>query len=180
MSREIRVMRAPVRVYSQKVSLTSRRRADSATIRLATEPSSVRLPARVEAEARVSQPAVGLGRLAVSGRSNRTAGTLETRLLSRTVMAEKLKTLTCSFRCVSSSRRLVSPLTSREPVTIKRAAKKTNRLQSNSAKTDSGWMRRVKSSAQAARKAAKATGAPSKKASSRPPMMIRHLVRCQG
>jgi hypothetical protein len=61
----------------------------SATMRLATEPSRVRLPARVEAAARVSQPAVGSARCATAGRSsNSFFFLLEARLDMMTVMSE--------------------------------------------------------------------------------------------
>ena len=50
------VMMNPGLVYSQKVSLTLCRAAISTTIRLATEPSRVRFPARVDVVAKVSQP----------------------------------------------------------------------------------------------------------------------------
>src|SRR5438046_1267971 len=43
----IRVRGRPTRRYSQKLTVTPWRRAFSATIRLATEPSNVRFPARV-------------------------------------------------------------------------------------------------------------------------------------
>jgi len=98
--RERIVMITPAFVYSQKVSSTFRRRADSATIKFATDPSKVRFPASVEAAARVSHPAAGAAIEEINGRSKSTAGTLETRLLSTTVMRLRLITFSRPEMCM--------------------------------------------------------------------------------
>ena len=54
-------------------------RAASATIRLATEPTSVRLPASVEAIASARKARCGSGQLGTNGMNSITAGTFETR-----------------------------------------------------------------------------------------------------
>ena len=65
-----------------------KRANNPATIKFATDPNKVRLPARVEAAARVSQPAAGLGRAVTAGLSKSMAGTFETRFERTTVIAE--------------------------------------------------------------------------------------------
>src|SRR5581483_11375470 len=69
---------APALAYSQNVISTSRR-ARWTTIRLATEPSSVRFPARVEDIARVSHARLGSASFGMIGLKTSTAGTLLTR-----------------------------------------------------------------------------------------------------
>ena len=58
--------------------------ADSATIKLATDPSNVKFPAKVVAMAKVSQATLGLTREGIRGRNSNTAGTFEMRLLNST------------------------------------------------------------------------------------------------
>ena len=91
-SNESRVMINPTRVYSQNPSSTLRLLADSATIKFATEPIKVKLPARVEAAARVNQPAMGFAMVLTNGFSSNTAGTFDTKLLNTAVTALKFKT----------------------------------------------------------------------------------------
>src|SRR5512147_1355130 len=55
-------------------------RARCTTIKFATDPSSVRFPARVDDIARVSQPRCGSDSLGTTGRKTSTAGTLLTML----------------------------------------------------------------------------------------------------
>lgn len=59
--------------------------AISTTIKFATEPSSVKFPAKVDDDARVSQAGSGLGNPAIIGFKSKTAGTFDTRLL-RTIL----------------------------------------------------------------------------------------------
>src|SRR5215469_16377485 len=66
----------PTRLYSRKPIGTRACRAASTTIRFATEPRMVRLPARVDAMARMSHPRSGSPRVEMSGFKRSTAGTL--------------------------------------------------------------------------------------------------------
>jgi hypothetical protein len=52
----------------------------SATMMLATDPNNVRFPAKVEAIASSFQPSLASGRVAISSRTARMKGTLETTL----------------------------------------------------------------------------------------------------
>src|SRR5271170_2306218 len=70
---------APTRKYCQNPIITPRRAARWTTIRLATEPRIVRLPANVAAIAATSHARRGSGRAATKGFSTSTAGTLLTR-----------------------------------------------------------------------------------------------------
>jgi hypothetical protein len=59
------------------------------TIKFATDPSSVKLPANVVAIASVSQPISGFSKSGISGFNNITAGKLETRLLKTAELRDK-------------------------------------------------------------------------------------------
>jgi hypothetical protein len=67
--------------------------ADSATIKFATEPIKVRLPAKVVAIAKINHEFVGSGQVVIIGLNNNTAGTFETRLLNTAEITERLTTL---------------------------------------------------------------------------------------
>src|SRR6266404_5603993 len=67
----------PTRAYSQK-PIRTLWRARSSTIRFATEPSTVRLPARVDDMASVSHACRASGKCGMNGRNTSTAGTLLT------------------------------------------------------------------------------------------------------
>ena len=69
---------APTLKYSQNEICTCGR-ARWTTIRFATEPSTVRFPASVEAIARISHACVGSARRGMNGLKTSTAGTLLTR-----------------------------------------------------------------------------------------------------
>ncbi len=73
---ESTVMTIPARAYSQNEISTSSRRAISATIRLATDPSKVRL--RQRGAGGQGQPRRAHGQGGHPGLSSNTAGTLET------------------------------------------------------------------------------------------------------
>src|SRR5437762_6511808 len=77
----------PTFEYSTKPISTRPARAVSTTIRLATDPRIVRLPASVEAMARTSQARRGSVNEPINGFTRRTAGTLETRFESTAVTA---------------------------------------------------------------------------------------------
>lgn len=77
------VMGTPAFRYSVNESLTPLDFADSATIKLATEPRRVRFPANVEETARRSQKVSGSDMRGMTGLKRSTAGTLETILLMR-------------------------------------------------------------------------------------------------
>src|SRR4030081_3747596 len=67
MRRVSTVSGAPTFAYSQKPIVTPRARATCTTMRLATDPTRVRLPARVDDMATVSQTRCGSGRFATNG-----------------------------------------------------------------------------------------------------------------
>ena len=69
-----KVSGAPTRAYSEKVIFIWCRTGCS-TMRFATDPSTVRLPARVEDMASVSQARLGSARWGINGRITNTAGT---------------------------------------------------------------------------------------------------------
>src|ERR1700730_891979 len=83
---------APTRKYSQNPILTFRR-ACWTTIRLATEPRMVRLPANVEDIARVNQARWGFARCPTKGLNTSTAGTLLAKLESNADRPLNRKTL---------------------------------------------------------------------------------------
>ena len=76
---------SPVRAYSQKPIVT-RGRARCTTIRFATDPKIVGLPARVDAIASTSHAWAGFRRCVTNGLNTSTAGTLLTRFDSSAVM----------------------------------------------------------------------------------------------
>lgn len=82
------VMGIPAFKYSLKLNLTPRFLADSGTIRLATDPSNVRLPAKVDVSASSSQNLSGSANDFIIGLITKTAGTLEIKLLNTTETVE--------------------------------------------------------------------------------------------
>mgnify|MGYP006359073209 CR=1 FL=1 len=85
------VIGIPAFKYSKNSSLIPCRFADSATIKFATEPSSVRFPAKVDDIASASQRLSALFNFKSAGLINKTAGTLETRLLKTAEITERSK-----------------------------------------------------------------------------------------
>src|SRR5262249_61359838 len=79
------VIGTPTRAYSQNPIGTRSSRAASTTIRLATEPRIVRLPASVDAIASSIQARVGSPKLGTTVLNRSTAGTVATRLDRRAV-----------------------------------------------------------------------------------------------
>src|SRR5262245_26013934 len=75
----------PTFAYSTKPISTPDERASSTTIRFATEPRIVRLPANVDAIASSSQPRDGSPKDGITVLNSRTAGTFETRFESTAV-----------------------------------------------------------------------------------------------
>src|SRR5262249_52163285 len=75
-----RVTGPPTLQYSTNPISTRAARAASTTIRFATLPRIVKLPARVEAIASTSHARRGSSNVITSGLNSRTAGTLETRV----------------------------------------------------------------------------------------------------
>lgn len=67
--------------YSLNLIFTPRFLAISTTIKLATEPNKVRLPAKVDESASVNQSFSGLSISLIIGLINKTAGTFDIRLL---------------------------------------------------------------------------------------------------
>src|SRR5439155_2333292 len=99
-----RVNGAPTVKYCQKPISTPCARACSTTIRLAIEPSTVKLPASVAAMATTSQARCGSACWAMNDLSTSTAGTLLTRLDSTAVMTLKTGgslSLSCSTLVVA-------------------------------------------------------------------------------
>src|SRR4029079_15736298 len=72
----IKLNGTPTRAYSQNVTICTRRRAPSTTIRLAIEPRIVRLPASVLDIASASQACPGFGNRGTIFVKSMTAGTL--------------------------------------------------------------------------------------------------------
>lgn len=86
------VIGTPAFRYSLNSNLIPRFFADLATIRFATEPISVRLPANVDDIANVNQMFSGLIKLLTTGLNNKTAGTFDMTLLNSAVTIEISKT----------------------------------------------------------------------------------------
>src|SRR5215468_5582644 len=84
-NRVTRVTGTPTLQYSTNPISTRAARAASTTIRFATLPRIVKLPARVEAIASTSHARRGSSNVVTSGLNRRTAGTLETRFDSTAV-----------------------------------------------------------------------------------------------
>src|SRR5205814_1764007 len=78
-------------------------RAASTTMRLATEPTMVTLPARVDAMARSSQARAGSGSDAMTGFRRSTAGTLETTLLRTAVTIVKIAAFWTLTACAAAN-----------------------------------------------------------------------------
>lgn len=85
----------PAFKYSLKESFTPLDLADSATIRLATEPRRVRLPANVVDTARSSQRVLAFCNKGTTGLNKSTAGTFETILLTTAEIMEKVAKSDC-------------------------------------------------------------------------------------
>ncbi len=76
------VIRRPLFRYSVKLNVTPCRFADSATIKFATEPNKVRLPAKVDDIAKANQYISLFCRGFIIGLKTKTAGTFEIILLN--------------------------------------------------------------------------------------------------
>lgn len=76
-------MGIPIFKYSLKSKDIPRSLADSATMRFATEPNKVKLPAKVVDIARVIQYLCVFAQFLIKGSNKRTAGTLEITLLNK-------------------------------------------------------------------------------------------------
>jgi hypothetical protein len=95
-------------------------RARCATMRLATDPTKVKLPASVEAIATTSHARCGSSEFAMNGFNTRTAGTLLTRLDSPAVTAESPKTLLRSRPPIAAATSEERTAASNPVTTIKR------------------------------------------------------------
>jgi len=78
----IKVIGIPIFKYSVKLIFIPLNLADSATIKLATDPNKVKFPANVVAIARVNQIFSALAIFLMKGSSSNTAGTFDTILLN--------------------------------------------------------------------------------------------------
>ena len=84
---------SPAFKYSANERLTPLFFADSATIKLATEPNNVTFPARVLDIASTNHALCGSIKLGIIGKYNNTAGTFDIKLLKTTDIKLKLATL---------------------------------------------------------------------------------------
>ena len=119
-------MGIPAFKYAVKLSLTLRAAATSATISVAAEPSSVKLPANVEDIANVNQACCAFGSVPISGRNNKTAGTFDTTLLSTPVVKLSAGTPPCIKGEAIWNKCWLNPVTSIAPVTMNKPPKKAD------------------------------------------------------
>ncbi|MDZ7767377.1 MAG: hypothetical protein U5K00_23665 [Melioribacteraceae bacterium] len=90
---EITAINTPDFKYSTNDKFIPLLLADSATIKFATEPINVRLPAKVVAIAKINHAFVGSGQVGMTGLNNNTAGTFETKLLNIAEETDRFTTL---------------------------------------------------------------------------------------
>src|SRR6266545_4549826 len=128
--RRVRIVSGmPTRQYATKPISTRSRRATSTTMTFATDPRSVRLPAKVEAVARSNQPRVGSPRLVMTGLSKRTAGTFETMLERTAATVMRTAGRWIGATAAVCSRSPARPEDSTPPTTTNNPVKRTSKLQ---------------------------------------------------
>src|SRR5690606_10725874 len=150
----------PARAYAQKLSSTPTRLALSATMRLATDATRVRLPASVEAIASTSADSVG-----VTGNNSNTAGTLLTTFESAAVTHTRSRRPPVPN--APSSHRCGAPVAAMAPTTTNRPANKTSTPKSIWRSKPRAAAPRETNSTAPAVTAATATGTPTAKATNR-------------
>ncbi len=105
-------------------------RAHSATMRFATDPTSVRLPARVDAIASTSHAARGAANVGITLLKSSTAGTFDTRFESRSAAVDRTSGRSRARRRARRKASSASPVASTAPITMKSPQKSTSRPKS--------------------------------------------------